>query len=82
MLGDESMGNDLWCPVDEGRPSAKAKVKLDLTPGEWASLSRFGCGEWLPEAQIDRLQALGLVEKVFGQALLTRLGRRALGLSA
>lgn len=82
MLNDESVGSDLWCPVEERRPSTKVKLGLDLTPGEWASLSRFGCGEWIADAQIDRLQALGLVEKVFGQALLTRLGRRTLGLTA
>jgi hypothetical protein len=48
-----------------------------MTPAEWTSLSRLAAGEWLSDAQIARLAELGLVERVFGQALLTRLGRRA-----
>ena len=52
-----------------------------MTPAEWAALSRLALGEWLSEAQIDRLQDLGLVERVFGQALLTRVGRATLGVS-
>jgi hypothetical protein len=47
----------------------------------WAALSRLAIGEWLSEAQVARLQELGLVERVFGQALLTRLGRTTLGTS-
>lgn len=79
MLGNTSAGNDFWCPVEEKHAASTAGPGPELTPGERAALSRFGCREWVADAQIDRLQALGLVEKVFGQAVLTRLGRALLG---
>ena len=79
MFGDKSVDAGVVSTNQEARPPRKTKPGFDLTPAEWASLSRFGCGEWIPEAQIDRLQTLGLVEKVFGQALLTRLGRTTIG---
>ena len=81
MFGEKSLNVAVASAVEDPRPAGKTKRGFVLTPGEWASLSRFGCGEWIPEAQIDRLQTLGLVEKVFGQALLTRLGRTTLGLA-
>ena len=80
MLSDESSPGGFRASAEEKAVPEKAKNRLVLAPGEWAALSRFGCGEWIPEIQTDRLIALGLVEKVFGQALLTRLGRTKLGL--
>jgi hypothetical protein len=80
MLSDESSSDDFWCPLgDTGRAAADRQVELSMTSAEWAALSRLGVGEWLSEAQITRLQELGLAERVFGQALLTRLGRSILG---
>jgi hypothetical protein len=82
MLADKSSSDEFWCPLADGaRPRAERKVALDMTPAEWAALSRLALGEWLSDAQIDRLQELGLVERVFGQALLTRLGRTTIGVS-
>jgi len=74
---DPSKG-EFWCPVGEKRPP---RPDLDMTPGDWAALSRFSSGEWISDAQVERLRSLGLLEKVFGQALLTRLGRATIGIS-
>ena len=83
MLADKSPSDEFWCPLGDSARAAAAdrKVALSMTPGEWAALSRLALGEWLSEAQIDRLQEIGLVERVFGQALLTRLGRATLGVT-
>ena len=61
------------------KSATRAPADLDMTPGDWAALSRFSSGEWVSDAQIDRLQSLGLIERVFGQPLLTRLGRSTIG---
>ena len=82
MLDEKSLSNDFWCPTEDRSSSDKAKPGLELTAAEMATLSRFGRREWVADAQIDRLLALGLVEKGFGQAVLTRLGRTALGLAS
>ena len=80
MLTDESSRDQFWCPLgDAANAEADRRVVAGMTPAEWAALSRLAIGEWLAEAQIARLQELGLVERVFGQAMLTRLGRTALG---
>ena len=79
MLSDKPPPNDFWCPLGDERTPSERHVALNMTPAEWASLSRLGVGEWLSDAQVARLQELGLVERVFGQALLTRLGRATLG---
>ena len=81
MLADKTSNGEFWCPLgDSTRDAADRRVALSMTPAEWAALSRLAIGEWLSEAQIDRLQELGIVERVFGQALLTRIGRTTLGL--
>lgn len=79
MLSNESWGDNFWCPADKKREAARPPVALTMTPSEWAALSRLAIGEWILEAHIDRLEELGLVERAFGQALLTRLGRTTLG---
>lgn len=82
MLTDESSNDDFWCPLDDtARAASDTQIAMSMTPGEWACLSRLAVGEWLSEAQITRLQELGLAERVFGQALLTRLGRTTLGVT-
>jgi hypothetical protein len=80
MLPDRAASNDFWCPIGEsGKSTAQQRVTAIMTPVEWASLSRLAIGEWLSDPQIARLRELGLAEIVFGQALLTRLGRAMLG---
>lgn len=83
MLADKPPSDEFWCPLGDPAPttSADRKVALSMTPAEWAALSRLALGEWLSEAQIDRLEQLGLAERVFGQALLTRVGRATLGVT-
>lgn len=82
MLADDSPSEEFWCPLgDLDRPPADNKIAPGMTSGEWAALSRLALGEWLPDAQIDRLRELDLVERVFGQALLTRRGRATLGVT-
>ena len=71
---------DFWCPANEGASSvAQKRVTAAMTAAEWAALSRLALGEWLPDQQVAKLTELGLVEVVFGQPLLTRLGRATLG---
>jgi hypothetical protein len=53
-----------------------------MTPEEGFALSRFSAGEWVSDQLIERLERLGLIEKVFGQPLLTRLGRMTAGETA
>jgi hypothetical protein len=80
MLDPSSM-DEFWCPLGDMRAAA-AKPAPEMTPSDWTALSRFGSGDWISDAQIDRLESLGLLEKVFGQALLTRLGRTTLGVDS
>ena len=80
MLQDESATGEFWCPIDEKRDNRAPKPELDMAPADWAALSRFSSGDWVSEAHVDRLQSLGLIEKVFGQPLLTRLGRSTIGI--
>ena len=80
MLQDENPTGEFWCPIED-KPGARGlKPDLDMTPADWAALSRFSGGEWISDANIDRLQSLGLIERVFGQPLLTRLGRTTIGI--
>jgi hypothetical protein len=82
MFPDQSSSNEFWCPV--GNPSASTaqqRVTALMTAVEWAALSRLAVGDWIADPQIERLRELGLAEIVFGQALLTRLGRATLGMS-
>ncbi len=83
MISDRSSNDDVWCPLGESaNATAEREAASSMTPAEWAALSRLALGEWLSDAHIARLQELGLVERVFGHALLTRLGRTALGVTA
>jgi hypothetical protein len=82
MLSDRSSNDDLWCPLgDTARAAADRQTASSMTPAERAALSRLALGEWLSDVHITRLQEIGLVERVFGHALLTRLGRAALGIT-
>jgi hypothetical protein len=82
MLSDKVSSKDFWCPLGEqSHDAAVTRISATLTPSEWASLSRLAIGEWLSDSQVARLQELGLVERAFGQALLTRLGRTTIGAS-
>jgi len=78
---DPSSTDEFWCPLGDTRVPA-AKPPQDMTSEDSEALSRFGTGDWISDAQIDRLESLGLLEKVFGQALLTRLGRTTLGIDS
>jgi hypothetical protein len=80
MLNPEVPPPDLWCPIDENANARLSKPQLDMTPADWAALSRASLGEWVSDKLIERLESLGLIEKVFGQPLLTRLGRVTLGI--
>ena len=82
MLEDKTTSGEFWCPLGEKRYVREASPALDMTAADWAALSRFSSGDWVSDAHIDRLQSLGLVEKVFGQPLLTRLGRTTIGIDA
>lgn len=79
MLQNKNAAGEFWCPA-ESATSPTAQREPEMTPADWAALSRFSSGDWVSDAHIARLQALGLVEKVFGQALLTRLGRSTIGI--
>ena len=81
MLEEKRTPEEFWCPVGEKHPAPQPSPALDMSASDWAALSRFSSGDWVSDAHIDRLLSLGLVEKVFGQALLTRLGRATIGLS-
>ena len=82
MLPDRSASEELWCPAGENvNVAAQQRVTASMTPIERAALSRLAHGEWVADAQIARLQALGLAEVAFGHPLLTRLGRATLGIS-
>ena len=78
MFSDESSDAEFWCPLGGDRASNDRSIASNMTSAEWTSLSLLAAGEWLSDAQIARLAELGLVERVFGQALLTRLGRTSL----
>lgn len=73
---------DFWCPIEETRKTPPGSVTVAMTPDDWASLSRFNTGEWVSDQRIERMKALGLIETVFGQPLLTRLGRMTVGNAA
>jgi hypothetical protein len=79
MIQDESATGEFWCPV-EGKSPRASQNGLEMTPADWAALSRFSSGDWVSDADLDRLQSLGLIERVFGQPLLTRLGRSTVGI--
>ena len=83
MFPDRATSDEFWCPAGDNAASVTAHPRVTdvMTPVEWASLSRLAVGEWVSDLQIERLQHLGLAEIVFGQALLTRLGRVTLGVS-
>jgi hypothetical protein len=78
---DPSSTDEFWCPLGDTRVPG-AKPPKAMTSEDSEALSRFGAGEWISDAQIDQLESLGLLEKVFGQALLTRLGRTTLGIDS
>ena len=78
-MNEEMSPADLWCPIEENRKVQPGHVEVDMTPDDWTALSRFNTGEWVSDQLIDRLESLGLIEKVFGQPLLTRLGRVTIG---
>lgn len=80
MLEDETPSSEFWCPIEDKPKTRAVSPTLDMTPQDWAALSRFTTGEWVSDVHLDRLQSLGLIEKVFGQALLTRLGRATIGI--
>lgn len=79
ILENKAAAQEFWCPLGEQRRDAEASPRLDMTPADWAALSRFSSGDWVSDAHVERLMSLGLVEKVFGQALLTRVGRTTIG---
>lgn len=81
MLCNKSSGDDYWCPTDDTGRGPALPAGLTLTARESTALFRFGSGDWISDAQIERLQELGFIEKAFGQPVLTRLGRNALGLA-
>jgi hypothetical protein len=78
MFSDESSDAEFWCPLGEEHAPTHFDVTPAMTAAEQATLSRLAAGDWLSDMQIARLESLGLVERVFGHALLTRLGRAAL----
>ena len=80
MLHDKSAADAFWCPIEPKGEARTDRTDLDMTPADWAALSRFSGGDWVSDAHIDRLQSLGLIERVFGQPLLTRLGRSTIGI--
>jgi hypothetical protein len=67
---------DFWCPL--GEPPSPAGDHQEMSAEDWAALTRLDRAEWISEAQITALESLGMVERAFGQALLTRLGRATL----
>ena len=68
--------DDFWCPL--GEPASPPAADQEITADDWAALTRLERAEWISDAQITALESQGLVERAFGQALLTRLGRAAL----
>lgn len=80
MLHDKREAGAFWCPTDGQSDARTGRLDLDMTPADWAALSRFSSGDWVSDAHVDRLQSLGLIERVFGQPLLTRLGRSTIGI--
>ena len=81
MFSHESPDVEFWCPLAEDDTPSGREHASHLSSAERASLSRLAMGEWLSDAQIARLEELGCAERIFGHALLTRLGRAALQLS-
>ena len=81
MCSEESSDAEFWCPLGGDGTPARHPHASTTTPAEHASLTRLAAGDWLSDAQIIRLEELGLVERVFGQALLTRSGRSVLNIA-
>lgn len=77
MLSGKSSTDEYWCPLGEAEKGVDGS---GMTAAERTALSRIGAGEWVSDAELARLQELGVAERAFGQALLTRRGRAALGL--
>jgi hypothetical protein len=78
VLSDESPDPEFWCPLGEEHAPIQFELVPGMTVSEHGTLSRLAAGDWLSDLQIARLEHLELVERVFGQALLTRLGRAVL----
>lgn len=78
-MDEQTSPADFWCPIEETRKVEPGTVMVDMTADDWAALSRFSTGEWVSDQLIERMGALGLIEKVFGQPLLTKLGRVTIG---
>lgn len=70
---------DFWCPLGE---TASPEADSGLNAEHRAALTRLDDAEWVSDAQLGVLESLGLVERAFGQPLLTRLGRAALARSS
>lgn len=68
---------DFWCPLGEPT-SPRAGDQPEMSADDWAALTRLDRAEWISDARITALESLGMVERAFGQALLTRLGRATL----
>ncbi len=81
-MQEQTSPADFWCPIEETRTTPAGRAEVDMTADDWAALSRFNTGEWVSDQRIERMEALGLIEKVFGQPLLTRLGRMTVGNAA
>ena len=81
MFSDESPDTESWCPLGAGGTPKQHQYVSSMTRAEHASLSRLAAGYWLADVQIIRLEELGLVERVFGHALLTRAGRGVLNIA-
>ena len=80
MLNDQrTSDDDFWCPLDESQDAAASAAAPDVSPTDRAALSRLSEGKTIPYAHVDRLEARGLVERTFGQVVLTRVGRTAAG---
>ena len=82
MLHQNAQNLDIWAPLGSGAAADVRRPSLDMTPADWAALSRFSTGEWISDAHVTRLKSLELLEVVFGQPLLTRLGRVTIGLES
>ena len=82
MLPEKS-SNEFWCPLgDPATAREHPSAEDSIAAADKAALSRLANGDWLSDAEMARLQALGLAERVFGQAVLTRLGRSTLGIAS
>ena len=80
MLQDESAAGAFWCPTDEKSESVTRKQDLDMTLATGRHCHASARDNGWSDVHLDRLQSLGLIERVFGQPLLTRLGRSTVGI--